>query len=79
MVAAADGAKEAYDLIKEGKYFGTGENSPYKVAEKGIEVTKEILVDKKDWKSYEDVILTFYPARIRRMTGKFWSMVSGSK
>lgn len=58
MVAAADGAKEAYDLIKEGKYFGTGENSPYKVAEKGIEVAREILVDKKDWRSYDDVILT---------------------
>lgn len=58
MVAAADGAKEAYDLIKEGKYFATGENSPYKVAEKGMEVAKEILIDKKDWKSYEDIILT---------------------
>lgn len=58
LVAAADGAKEAYDLIKEGKYFGTGENSPFKVAEKGMEVAKEILVDGKDWTSYDDVILT---------------------
>lgn len=58
LVAAADGAKEAYDLIKEGKYFGTGENSPYKVSEKGMEIAKEILIDGKDWKSYEDVILT---------------------
>lgn len=58
MVAAADGAKEAYDLIKQGKYFGTGENSPYKVAELGMKVAKEILVDGKDWKSYPDLILT---------------------
>lgn len=58
LVAAADGAKEAYDLIKEGKYFGTGENSPYKIAEKGMEIAKEILVDGKDWRSYDDIILT---------------------
>lgn len=58
LVAAADGAKEAYDLIKAGKYFGTGENSPFKVAEKGMAIAKEILIDGKDWQSYEDVILT---------------------
>lgn len=58
MVAAADGAKEAYDLIKEGKYFGTGENSPYKVAELGMKIAKEILVDGKDWTSYDDIIMT---------------------
>lgn len=58
LVAAADGAKEAYDYIKEGKYFGTGENSPYKVAEKGMEIAKEILIDGSDWTSYPDVILT---------------------
>src|SRR5690606_6476789 len=34
MVAAADGAQKAFDLIKEGKYFATGLNSPYLVAEK---------------------------------------------
>ncbi len=58
IVAAADGAKRAYDLIKEDKYFATGENSPYKVAKKGVEVAKEILVDGKDPKSYPDVTLT---------------------
>lgn len=58
LVAAADGAKEAYDYIKEGKYFATGENSPYKVSEKGMEIAKEILIEGKDWKSYDDVILT---------------------
>jgi ribose transport system substrate-binding protein len=44
IVAAADGAKEAYDKIKAGTYFATGENSPYKVAQKGMDIAKEILV-----------------------------------
>lgn len=61
IVAAADGAKDAYDAIKkpgENPYIVTGENSPYKVSEKGIEIAKEILVDGKDWKSYDPVTLT---------------------
>lgn len=58
IVAAADGAKRAYDLIKEGKYFGTGENSPWKVARKGVDIAKEVLVDGKDKWSYPDVSLT---------------------
>jgi len=58
IVAAADGAKKAYDLIKEGKYFATGENSPVKVAEKGVQIAKEILVDGKDPSSYDKITLT---------------------
>lgn len=61
IVAAADGAKDAYDVIKkpgDNPYIVTGENSPYKVTEKGIEIAKEILVDGKDWKSYDSVTLT---------------------
>lgn len=58
IVAAADGAKAAYDLIKEGKYFATGENSPYKVAQLGVKIAKEILVDGKDMWSYDDITLT---------------------
>ncbi|WP_153731634.1 substrate-binding domain-containing protein [Sporosarcina obsidiansis] len=58
IVAAADGAVEAYDLIKEGKYFATGENSPYKVAELGIKIGKEILVDGKDPESYDEITMT---------------------
>ena len=58
LVAAADGAKEAYDYIKAGKYFGTGENSPFKVAEKGMQIAKENLIDGKDWTCLPDVILT---------------------
>lgn len=61
IVAAADGAKEAYDIIKSGgdnPYIATGENSPVKVAQKGVEIAAEILVDGKDWTSYPPVILT---------------------
>ena len=58
IVAAADGAKEAYDLIKEGEFFATGVNSPYKVAKLGFEIAKEILVDGKDMWSYDDISLT---------------------
>ena len=58
IVAAADGAVEAYDLIKEGKYFATGENSPYKVAKLGIEIGKQILVDGKDPESYDKITMT---------------------
>lgn len=58
IVAAADGAKEAYDLIKEGLYFATGENSPYKVAQLGIQIGKEILVDGKESKDYDKITLT---------------------
>ena len=63
-VAAADGAKEAYDYIdgdkttSSGTYFCTGENSPVKVGQKAIEIAKEILVDGKDPDSYDDVTLT---------------------
>lgn len=58
IVAAADGAKRAYDLIREGKYFASGENSPYKVAEKGVDIATEILVGGKDPYSYPRITLT---------------------
>ncbi len=58
IVAAADGAKAAYDLIKEGTYFSTGENSPYKVAQLGVQIAKDILVNGKDPKSYDAVTMT---------------------
>ena len=63
-VAAADGAKEAYDYIKgdktteSGEYYCTGENSPVQVAIKAVGIAKEILVDGKDMNSYDEVTLT---------------------
>lgn len=58
IVAAADGAKAAYDLIKEGKYVVTGENSPWLVSAKGFEIAKAILVDGVDPESYPEITLT---------------------
>lgn len=58
LICASDGPKEVLDLIKAGEFFGTGENSPWMISEKGMEIAKEILVDGKDWKSYPDVIRT---------------------
>nr|WP_263324382.1 substrate-binding domain-containing protein [Neobacillus sp. Marseille-Q6967] len=72
IVAAADGAKAAYDLIKEGKYFATGENSPYKVAELGVKIAKEILVDGKDMWSYEDITLTEPAAVTKENVDEFY-------
>lgn len=57
-VCASDAYKEIYDLIKEGEVFGTGENSPAKVAIKGIEVAKQILVDGASWDSFGEVVQT---------------------
>lgn len=58
IVAGADGAQAAYDLIKEGKYFATGENSPVKIAMLGMKIAKEILIDGKDPHSYKDITTT---------------------
>ncbi len=58
IVAAADGAKAAYDLIREGKYFATGENSPYLIARKGVEIASEIINEGKDPYSYPRITLT---------------------
>ena len=58
LVSASDGPFEVLDLIKEGKFFGCGENSPWMVAEMGIEVAKEILIDGADWRSYPEVTRT---------------------
>ncbi|GGE27232.1 ABC transporter substrate-binding protein [Pullulanibacillus camelliae] len=58
LVAASDGAKRADDLIKKGQYFATGLNSPSKVADLGVKIGKEILVDGKDKTSYPKITLT---------------------
>jgi ribose transport system substrate-binding protein len=60
LVAAADGAKAAYDLIRQpgSRYFATGENSPAKVGMKAVEIAKEILAGGKDMWGYPAVTLT---------------------
>lgn len=60
IAAAADGQKEAYALIKEGKYGATGENNPVKIATTAMEIAYEILVEGADPDSYEKE--TYTPA-----------------
>lgn len=72
IVAAADGAHRAMDLIKEDKYFGTGLNSPTLVAQKGVEIAKEILVDGKDPESYERITLTEPAAIVKDNVDKYY-------
>ncbi len=60
IAAAADGSKEAYALIKEGKYGATGENNPVKIATTAMEIAYEILVEGADPDSYEKE--TYTPA-----------------
>lgn len=58
IVAAADGAKKAQDMIREGTYFATGLNSPSLVARTGIDIAYEILVEGADPESYDEITLT---------------------
>jgi ribose transport system substrate-binding protein len=58
LVAAADGAKEAFDRIKDGEYFATGLNSPMLVAQGGYDVAKQILLEDADPESFDKITLT---------------------
>lgn len=58
IVAAADGDQKALDMIREGTYFATGLNSPSLVAQTGIDIAYEILVDGADPTSYDRITLT---------------------
>jgi ribose transport system substrate-binding protein len=56
--AAADGQKETYDLIKEGKVVAVGENSPVKIGELAAKIAHEVLVEGKDRKGYPETVTT---------------------
>lgn len=57
--AAADGMKEALEFIKaDTSYKATGLNDPIRVAAKGVEVAKEILVENKSVDSYDQIEYT---------------------
>lgn len=58
LISAADGSKDGYDQIKEGNIMAIGENSPSKIAELGMKIAQEILVDGVDPESYEDITMT---------------------
>ncbi|MDR0841308.1 MAG: substrate-binding domain-containing protein [Christensenellaceae bacterium] len=57
-IAAADGAKSSFDMIKNGEMFAIGMNSPWLVGELGARVGYEVLVEGKDPASYPDVMTT---------------------
>lgn len=73
IVAAADGAKEAYERIQAGTYFATGENSPAKIAILGVEVAKEVLVDKKDISSFPAITMTTPNAVTKENVEEFYN------
>lgn len=56
LVSTADGEQKAYDLIKEGEYFATGENSPAMVIEMALDVAGQVLKDGKT--DFDPVIMT---------------------
>jgi ribose transport system substrate-binding protein len=61
IIAAADGAKAAYDLIKSGekpRYIATGENSPVKVGIRAVEIARQIIVDGKPWTTFDKITKT---------------------
>lgn len=64
IAAAADGQKEAYELIKANtKYIATGLNAPPVIAKKAVEIAVDILVNGVDPESYE-LTTTTPPAAI---------------
>ena len=58
IVAAADGARRAIRYVQEGRYFGTGENSPILVGRLGVEIARQILEDGADPASFDPIIMT---------------------
>ena len=49
VLAAADGQKEALELIRKGEYGATGMNNPALVAEISIEIGLEVLAGKTEF------------------------------
>ena len=57
LAAGADGQKEAYEeIMKEGsRYLGTGENNPYKIGTKAVEIAEALLSGETDASSYDAI------------------------
>lgn len=63
LLAAADGACDAYDLIKENEnadnpYIATGLNSPVLVGQYGMDIVEKIIVEGAAWDSFDKVTET---------------------
>ena len=60
LAAGADGQKEAYEeIMKEGsRYLGTGENNPYKIGTKAVEIAEALLSGETEASSYDAITPT---------------------
>lgn len=63
IIAAADGAQDAYDLIMEqdtsdNPYLATGLNSPVLVGQEGMAIAEDIILNGASWDSYEKITET---------------------
>lgn len=79
IVAAADGACAAFDLIKENDsadnpYIVSGLNSPVLVAQDGIRIAEEIAVDGASWDDYEQITLTEAAGVTKDLVDKYYDV-----
>lgn len=79
LVAGADGACAAYDLIKENDtaenpYIASGLNSPVLVAEKGIEIAEKIVVDGEEWDSFDKITTTEAAGVTKDLVDKYYDV-----
>lgn len=79
LLAAADGAQDAYDLIKENDtadnpYIATGLNSPVLVSQKGMEIAEEIVVDGASWDSFDKITKTEAAAVTKENVDKYYDV-----
>ncbi len=79
LVAAADGACAAFDLIKvndtaENPYIVSGLNSPVLVAGKGIEIAEKIAVNGAAWDSFEKITLTEAAGVTKALVDKYYDV-----
>lgn len=71
LVAAADGAQRALDLIAEGRQFATGLNSPDLIAETAVSIASQILSGEKVASDFPFVTLTEPAAITKENVAKF--------
>lgn len=79
VVAGADGACAAYDLIKENDtaknpYIVTGLNSPVLVAQTGIEIAEKIVVGGEAWDSFDKITTTEAAGVTKDLVDKYYDV-----
>lgn len=79
LVAGADGACRAFDLIKKNSdavnpYIVSGLNSPVLTGQKGMQIAEEIIVDGKVWEDYDKITLTEAAGVTSDLVDKYYSV-----